>query len=794
MSTNDFSKLNEQDVPASSSSIVKLIPHLAFFVALIVSCVVWLQTKKHFDIIANERFVSRTAMTKSKIENRMLDYEQVLRSCVAFHDSSTEVSRMEWKQYLASCKTQTWYPGIQCIGVAVPIAKQDVTAFEKSIRQEGFPEFKISPPENRQVYTAIKFIEPFDWRNRRAFGYDMYSNPIRRKAMDRAAETGLLSISGKITLVQETGDDVQSGILCYLPIYRTGASVQTVAERKLALTGWVYAAFRCNDLVDGILRNHSNKLSLKIYDTQLTAAENLLFENQPLEQPAGSQSVEASHPLLSSVVPINLSGRTWTMRLEARPGAFVPEGSFFSSVVGVVGVLISSLLYVVLLSFTRQRARAIELAGRMTRGFLESEQKTRSILENASEAILSVSDDGKISAANRAAHTAFSVPSSLINASIDDFLVKTKFSEMAKRCRASNGSVLTTCRKANGDEFKCSVSIGEVTHNDNLQYIVVARDETARIAAAEKLAEKNRELVLASRNAGMAEVATGVLHNVGNVLNSINVSTTVLKEKLKSSSLSSLEKAVDLLKQHDSDLVEFLTEHERGKHFPKFIHHVTKALISERDSKLSEVESLVKNVEHIRVIVTSQQASARCSRIIEQLQIAALIDSAIKVNEEILARHDVQLITEVCELPTVVSEQHSILQILINLIKNAVEASCERESSIVTVTAIKESRCVRIDIEDNGVGISPEQINSLFQHGFTTKPDGHGFGLHASAITASELGGSLSVHSDGLNKGATFTLRIPLSQTQSSFPTMEPGILMVDPMPDSFCGDILQGN
>ena len=789
MTTNDAISISEQDVPASTPSIIRSIPHWVFCVSLIVSCIAWMQTKKHFDIVANERFTSRLALIKSKIENRMLDYDQVLRSGVALHDSSREVSRKEWKQFFSSCETQTWLPGIQCIGVAVPVAKQDVSSFEKSIQQEGFPEFKISPQGIRDDYTAVKFIEPFDWRNRRAFGFDMYSNPVRRKAMDRAAETGLPSISGKITLAQETNDDVQPGILCYLPIYRRGASVETVAERKRALTGWVYAAFRCNDLMAAVLGEHAQEMSLEIFDTEATTAGNILFDSQPAER-----SVESQERTLSAVVPINLSGRIWTMHLKARPEFFIHSESLFSTAVGVVGLLFSILLYLLLISFTRQRERAIESARRMTRGLVESERKTRSILENASEAILSVSDNGEIANANRAAHNVFAVTGSLIKESINDFLATTKFNEMAEQCCTNDGSVLTTCLKANGEEFQCSISMGEVTMTNNLHYIVMVKDETLRIAAAKKLAEKNKQLVLASRNAGMAEVATGVLHNVGNVLNSVNVSTSILEEKLNSRSISVLKKGVDLLNQHESDLVEFLTKDDRGKHFPEFIGQITKALITERDTQLDEVNLLVKNIEHIRGIVTAQQSSASCSRIVEPIQLASLIKSAIKVNDALIFRHRVQLITRFSNTSTVFSEEHPILQILINLIKNAMEACSNRESSLVSVTTAEESHFVRIDIADNGVGISSEQLKSLFQHGFTTKPNGHGFGLHSAAITATELGGSLTAHSDGLDEGAVFTLRIPFTKDESSAKPTKSDILVIDNMTDSVCRDILQGS
>ena len=735
-------------------------PHAVLCIALIISAIIWVQTKNHFTQVAEVRFSSREALVKSKIEGRMHQYDQVLRSGVALFNSSEEVSRSEWQQFIAACENQRWLPGIQCIGFSVPVAKQDVADFEESIRQEGFPGFKISPPGDRDDYTAIKFLEPFDWRNQRAFGYDMYSNPVRRAAMNRAALTGCPSISGKITLIQETDEDVQPGILCYLPLYAKGERLESPDQRKQALIGWVYAAFRCSDLMSNILGEHVEELTLQIFDSE-ESSENIIFSSHP----AVPISSSSNRMRLSSVIPINVAGRIWKMRLEAQPEFLTASESFISPLVGVIGVLISVLLYAVLLLLSRQRERAIELAEQMTRGLKESERKTRSILENASEAILSVSEDGVISAANRVSQSVFEFPHSMTDESMDDFLVDETFRELTKRCQQTSGKIMTACRRASGEVFQCSVSIGEVTLDNELNYIVVVTDETERIVAAELLAEKNKQLVMASHSAGMAEVATGVLHNVGNVLNSVNVSTTILKEKLSASSITLLKKGADTLGQHESNIVEYLTENDRGKHFPKFIQQVTDKLISERDVELDEVESLVQCVEHIREIVAAQQSSASGQRIIESIQVATLIDSAIKMNESSMNRHEVQIVTEISELPTINSQQHSILQVLINLIKNAKEACYGRESKVVTVSAIEESGFVRVEVKDNGVGISPEQHKKLFQHGYTSKRDGHGFGLHAAAITATELGGSLSVHSDGVDQGATFTLRIPFSHT-----------------------------
>ena len=269
----------------------RLMPHLIFCVALIFTAVIWAQTNDHFEQVAEVRFSSRQALVKNKIEGRMIQYEQLLRSGVALFDSSNEVSRDEWKQFISCSEIQRWFPGVQSIGVAVPVAKGERTEFEKSIRQEGFPEFRISPPGDRHDYTAIKFIEPFSQQNRCAFGYDMYSSTVRREAMDRAAFTGDPSISERITLVQDFDGDVQSGILCYLPLYAKQVPLETIAQRKKALIGWVYAAFRCNDLMSEILGEHAKELRLEIYDSKESNA-NILFSSHPTSREPKSASAK----------------------------------------------------------------------------------------------------------------------------------------------------------------------------------------------------------------------------------------------------------------------------------------------------------------------------------------------------------------------------------------------------------------------------------------------------------------------------------------------------------------------
>ena len=300
------------------------------------------------------------------------------------------------------------------------------------------------------------------------------------------------------------------------------------------------------------------------------------------------------------------------------------------------------------------------------------------------------------------------------------------------------------------------------------RFIGVVTDISDRKEAETERDRLNEKLNSAARIAGRADVATGVLHNVGNVLNSVNVSATLIKEKIEQSSFALLRKGVDMLDEHKDSLVEFLTVDERGKHFPNFIQNVAGSIEAERESQLSEIKSLTKNIDHIREIVSAQQSSATRQKIIETFQVEELIDSAIHLVGSSLDRHDVKLITQIQGSATITSEQHELIQILVNLIKNAKEACDGLETRCITIAAIEESGFIRIDVIDTGVGIASNQLENMFQHGFTTKPTGHGFGLHAAAITATELGGSLKAFSKGAGQGATFTLQIPVDRPRTT--------------------------
>jgi PAS domain S-box-containing protein len=292
----------------------------------------------------------------------------------------------------------------------------------------------------------------------------------------------------------------------------------------------------------------------------------------------------------------------------------------------------------------------------------------------------------------------------------------------------------------------------------------IVKDITERKQAEAELKAAQEKLIDTAHRAGMAEVAADVLHNVGNVLNSINVSTTVIREKVTRSELANLEKVASIINEHIDDLGTFLTEDPQGKHIPVYLTEVSKCLQGEQTYIIDKLKILTENVQHIKDIVSTQQSYAKVSGVEVPTSLSKLAEDAIQINSAGLERHGTRLIREFEELGDVEIDKQKVLQILVNLVSNAKYAlsGSDKEEKLLTIRIYKHSEeRFRVEVADNGVGISEDNLAKIFSHGFTTKEHGHGFGLHSCALAAEEIGGSLTVHSDGVGKGATFTLELP---------------------------------
>ncbi|HEY0457206.1 MAG TPA: ATP-binding protein [Verrucomicrobiae bacterium] len=311
--------------------------------------------------------------------------------------------------------------------------------------------------------------------------------------------------------------------------------------------------------------------------------------------------------------------------------------------------------------------------------------------------------------------------------------------------------------------------------NQNVEKCVEDRTKELRLEIQErkeaeaKLESTHQKLVTASRQAGMAEVATAVLHNVGNVLNSVNVSTNLLAQQIKKSTLAELSKLAGLLDEHVADLPSFFAQDPRARKVPDFVRQLCVKSSQNQDASLQEITSLQNNVAHIKDIVAMQQSYATISGVSEIVDLAVLMEDTLGMSAASLTRHDVQVIREFEKVPPITTDKHKVLQILVNLVRNGKQAcdAANRPEKKLTFQLKQGQGSVLISVLDNGVGIPQENLTRIFNHGFTTKKDGHGFGLHNGALAARELGGSLTVRSDGPGTGAAFTLELPCDKSRN---------------------------
>lgn len=295
--------------------------------------------------------------------------------------------------------------------------------------------------------------------------------------------------------------------------------------------------------------------------------------------------------------------------------------------------------------------------------------------------------------------------------------------------------------------------------------IGVRKDITRKKEMETALDEARRDLLDASRSAGMAEVANGILHNVGNVLNGLNVSAAMIGSGLRHSKAESLVRLGELLRAHASDLATFVTHDPKGRQIPELVRQLARHAVENRHRLRQEIQVLQKNIDHIKEIVAMQQTYATTGGVAEALAPADLMADAIQMSADALQRQNMDVRREFAAVPAVCAEKAKVVQILVNLVCNAQHACDEhgapgRWISLRLETTPARDR-VRFIVQDNGVGIPAANLTRIFAHGFTTRPDGHGFGLHSAANAAREMKGTLTAHSAGPGLGATFTLELP---------------------------------
>lgn len=337
---------------------------------------------------SHEQFDVRADEITSAIERRLKFYEQMLRGGVALMNV-VPVNREIWRNYVETLDLNHYWPGIQGIGYSVPIDPADLDKHQESVRAEGFPQYQVWPAGQRDFYTSIIYLEPFTWRNQRAFGYDMWSNEIRRKAMQDARDTGMVRVTSGVKLVQETDKNQQNGFLMYLPVYRAGEKTGTVEERRRALQGWVYSPFRSADLMNGILGSNKPDVRFEIYDGDGIRPETLIYSSDH-EAPdeAGRQK-----PALSGVRRMEYQNSVWTIVFYSVEGSEFSAARWELHLVVAGGITTSLLLLYLIFSIRFLQLKAVRIAQEMTRELTEKTLQIEAVNQELEQRVRKRTED-----------------------------------------------------------------------------------------------------------------------------------------------------------------------------------------------------------------------------------------------------------------------------------------------------------------------------------------------------------------------------------------------------------------
>lgn len=356
-------------VPMDCHKKTPLLAWLLLFASLVISALSGLYQKQAADRAAAADFARVCDQITLKIEERLHAYALILRAGAGVFAASDAVSRKKWHEFVAQIHPEKTVPGVTGIGYAAIIPPDQLAAHTQSVRTEGFPGYRVWPEGERAIYTSILYLEPFKGRNLRAFGYDMYAEPVRRAAMELARDSGEAALSGKVLLVQESGQDVQAGVLMYAPVYRNGMPVTTLAQRQAALMGWVYSPYRMNDLMAGLLAPWQGQLGssvhLNIYDGDRVDPGQRIYQSQ-------KEDINDPRTTLFRESRIDFGGRQWLLVFDHHYQESVFTSYSLAWLVFVFGMTASIMLFLLLRSTMRTRENAVNLAQELTKEIRQS--------------------------------------------------------------------------------------------------------------------------------------------------------------------------------------------------------------------------------------------------------------------------------------------------------------------------------------------------------------------------------------------------------------------------------------
>ena len=453
------------------------------------------------DHLVKERMQDRFRLQSGELRNmlaRRLDkYELALHSGAALFDASNSVDRKRWHDFVQALDIGKSLPGVQGLGFSQVIAPDELSGHVRAIRGEGFPQYRVHPVGERGLYTSIIYLEPFDWRNQRAFGFDMWSEPVRREAMARARDRGQSAVSGMVKLVQETEQDVQPGFLMYVPVYRGGAPTASVEQRRAALRGFVYSPFRVKDLMSSVFRGRVTGLAVELYDGVEVVPEHRFYVARFASPAATKMAADA----LEQRLPLDVAGHAWLMRIQALPDPTRALEAYLPGLLALGGSLASVLLFLYLRALSRTRQAAAALAETMTAELRASEAHNHALVECAPDAILVIDERGTIRQCNPACEHFFGYSGEeLVGRNISLLMSEPQRSAhdgyLAHYLETGEAHVIGTGRdveakRKDGSLVTIHLRVGEQRLADGgIRFIGFIRDLSERVRAEAALAER----------------------------------------------------------------------------------------------------------------------------------------------------------------------------------------------------------------------------------------------------------------------------------------------------------------
>lgn len=495
------------------------LPAAMLLAGLAATVLAWHLTAADTERRAADRFDGIARDIQASVQERMGVYEQALRGGRGLFDASVRVERDEWRQYVESLTIDRNYPGIQGLGFSERVLPADRQRYVEQVRADGLPAFDVHPAGERDEYASITYIEPSDERNRRALGYDMYSEPVRRSAMRQSRDSGVPAVSGKVRLMQEFAEDPQAGFLMYVPVYHRGAPVDTVAARQAALKGFVYAPFRMGDLMQGALqRVDLSSVCLRIFDGDELDPAAVMYTN--------AAQCQASYPhQFVQTVAMQVAGHRWTAEVRSTQVFEAAVDAQKAQIALVAGTVISLLLFTVVRSLAVTRQDALVLADQMSAARTDAEQRFQSLTESASECILVLDERGRVVFCNHAGTRLFGqTADQLAGRDVSTMLAPppgfADWHDVTQAGVPASGVFETACHGAAGTEVPVEVSLGTWSSQGGGRFFsVIAHDISTRRRAELELREAMRHAEQASR--AKSQFLANMSHEIRTPMNAV---------------------------------------------------------------------------------------------------------------------------------------------------------------------------------------------------------------------------------------------------------------------------------